>query len=127
MRPFSRSDVQARGPVTRNVRTWERVNGARELFGDPEIDTIRAEDLAGEYPAVQYVPPAGDCWIDFLARLGDAFTFTDIESETVDLDGVPFRAATARILYRMKKDTVRPQDRVDAERLRSRFDLEEEP
>lgn len=98
-----------------------------ELFSDPEIDTIRAEDLAGDYPAVQYVPPAGDYWIDFLARLGDAFTFADVESETVDLDGVPFRAATARMLYRMKRDTVRPQDRMDAERLRSRFDLGEEP
>jgi len=96
-----------------------------ELFGDPEIDTIRAEDLAGEYPAIQYVPPAGDYWIDFLSRLGDAFAFADLESETLDLDGVPFRAATARMLYRMKKDTVRPQDRVDADLIRQRFELGE--
>ncbi len=31
-----------------------------------------------------------------------------------------------RTLYRMKKGTVRLQDRVDAEALRQRFDLEEE-
>jgi len=29
------------------------------------------------------------------------------------------------MLYRMKKDTVRPQDRADADRLRSTFDLED--
>jgi hypothetical protein len=28
--------------------------------------------------------------------------------------------------YRMKKDTVRPQDRLDAQALRERFDLQEE-
>jgi hypothetical protein len=29
------------------------------------------------------------------------------------------------MLYRMKKDTVRPQDRVDAARIRDAFDLED--
>jgi len=75
----------------------------RELFDDPAVEEIRSEELAGEYPAQQYVPPQGDFWIDILARLGDAFRF-----------------------YGMKKDTVRPQDRLDAEMLRRRFSLEEE-
>jgi hypothetical protein len=30
------------------------------------------------------------------------------------------------MLWRMKKDTVRPRDRVDAEAIRREFDLEEE-
>jgi hypothetical protein len=30
------------------------------------------------------------------------------------------------MLYRMKKDTVRPQDRMDAERIRERFGLKGE-
>jgi tRNA nucleotidyltransferase (CCA-adding enzyme) len=30
-----------------------------DLFDDAAIDSITAEDLAGEYPAVQYVPPGG--------------------------------------------------------------------
>jgi hypothetical protein len=34
--------------------------------------------------------------------------------------------ATPRMLYRMKKDTVRPQDRADAERIRESFDLRED-
>ena len=32
----------------------------KELFDDPEIDLISAGDLAGDYPAIQYVPPAAD-------------------------------------------------------------------
>ncbi len=65
-------------------------------------------------------------WIDILARLGEAFRFADIESEDLVVDGVRVRVATPRMLYRMKKHTVRPQDRLDAQLLRERFDLREE-
>ena len=99
----------------------------RELFDDPAVESITAEDLGGEYPAIQYVPPGADYWIDILSRLGEAFRFSDLEADVLDLDGVKFRTATARMLYRMKRDTVRPQDRLDAQVLRDRFDLEEEP
>ena len=111
-------------PDAENV---ERLKAAlRELYDDPSIESISAADLAGDYPAIQYVPPQGSYWIDILTRLGDAFRFTDLEADIVDLDGVAFRAATARLLYRMKKNTVRPQDRLDAQVLREHFDLEEE-
>lgn len=40
--------------------------------------------------------------------------------------GVRARVATPRMLYRMKKDTVRPQDRLDAETIRARFGLKDE-
>ena len=46
--------------------------------------------------------------------------------ERVVLDGIRVRVATPRMLYRMKKDTVRPQDRLDAETLRRQFGLEDE-
>jgi hypothetical protein len=98
----------------------------RELFDDPAIESIRADELAGDYPAIQYVPPAGDFWIDILARLGEAFRFADLESEELMIEGVRVRVATPRTLYRMKRDTVRPQDRLDAQVLRERFNLEEE-
>ena len=61
-----------------------------------------------------------------MSRLGEAFQFTDVEAEVLDLDGVPFRTATARMLYQMKRDTVRAQDRLDAHVLKDRFDLGEE-
>ena len=95
-------------------------------FGDPHIDEISAEELAGDYPAVQYVPPAGDYSIDILTRLGEVFRYEDIESEVVDVSGVHVRVATPRMLVRMKRDTVRPKDRLDAEAIRRRFNIEDE-
>ena len=98
----------------------------REVFEDPEIEGILAADLAGEYPAIQYVPPESDYWIDILARVGEAFRYADVECEVVLIEGVSIRVATPRMLYRMKRDTVRPQDRADAQLLEQRFDVGDE-
>jgi hypothetical protein len=93
---------------------------------DPNIDQISAEELAGEYPALEYVPPHGRYSMDVLTRLGEVFRYETLESEQIVLDGIHIRVATPAMLYRMKKDTVRPQDRLDAETIRQQFDLEEE-
>ena len=98
----------------------------RSVFADPEIDRISAADLGGEYPAVQYLPPDGNFSIDILARLGTAFDFESIESQETDVEGIVVPVATPRMLYRMKKDTVRLQDKADAERLRREFHLEDD-
>src|SRR5882757_3712758 len=50
----------------------ERLKAAlRSVFHDPSIDEINADDLLGEYPAVQYGPPEGPFHIDLLTRLGE--------------------------------------------------------
>ncbi|MGH9398780.1 MAG: nucleotidyl transferase AbiEii/AbiGii toxin family protein [Thermoanaerobaculia bacterium] len=95
------------------------------VFDDPHIDEIAAEDLLGDYPAVQYAPPEGVFRLDILTRLGEAFRFEDLESERIDFDGVLVSVVTPRQLYRMKKDTIRPKDRADAEALRQQFDIED--
>src|ERR1044071_2707682 len=95
------------------------------LFDDPCIDEITADDLLGEYPAVQYVPPTGNFHIDVLTRLGERFNFASLESERVDFDGVSVTTVTPETLYRMKKDTVRPKDWGDAQRIARRFGLKE--
>lgn len=97
----------------------------RSVFDDPEIDGITSADLAGEYPAIQYVPPSGTFHIDILNRLGEAFSYKDIETENRVVEGITVPVATPRMLYRMKRDTVRLQDKADAERLRRNFDWEE--
>lgn len=113
--------------VSPEIENVERLKAAlRELFSDPEIEHILAEELAGDYPAVQYVPPAGDYSIDILARLGEAFDFQDLESEDALLEGTRVRVATPRTLYRMKRDTAGPQDRLDAAVLKERFGLMED-
>jgi hypothetical protein len=41
------------------------------------------------------------------------------------IESVRVRVATPATLYRMKKDTIRPIDRADAQALRRRFNLED--
>jgi hypothetical protein len=96
------------------------------VFDDPHIDEITADDLLGDYPAVQYVPPEGAFFLDILTRLGEAFTFADLETERVDFDGVEVAVVTPRMLHRMKSSTVRPQDQADASRIAEHFGLEED-
>ena len=105
----------------------ERLRRAlHSVFADPSIDEITAEDLAGEYPAVEYNPPGRDFSLDILARLGDAFRFEDIEAEDLMVGGVRIRVATPSMLFRMKRDTVRPQDRLDAQAIKRLFSLKED-
>jgi hypothetical protein len=105
----------------------ERLKAAlRSVYDDPSIDEITADDLLGEYPAVQYVPPTGDFHIDILTRLGERFDFASLTSERADLDGLAVTVVTPRTLYRMKRGTVRLKDRADAERVARRFHLEDE-
>lgn len=49
-----------------------------------------------------------------------------LESQTIEIAGVAVRVATPRTLYRMKRDTVRLQDRADAQALAEKFNLREE-
>ena len=112
-------------PDPENVARLKRA--LKSLYDDdPNVDQISAEDLAGDYPALEYVPPHGRYSIDILARLGEAFRYEPLEFEELILDGIRVRVATPTMLYRMKKGTVRPQDRLDAETIRQEFDLDEE-
>jgi hypothetical protein len=111
-------------PTPPNVERLKRA--LKSLYADDaSIDQISVDDLAGQYPAIRYAPPQGDYYIDILSRLGEAFQYEEIEREEVTLDGVRVQVATPRMLFRMKRDTVRPQDRLDAEALRQAFGLEE--
>lgn len=96
-----------------------------DAIADPEIEQIAAADLLGAYPAVQYFPPGGAFHIDILTRLGEAFRFADLETERVPYEDLTVTVVTPRMLYRMKRDTVRPRDKADASALREHFRLEE--
>lgn len=105
----------------------ERLRRAlRRLWNDPEIDKITFEDLSGDYPAVRYGPPDENIYLDILSRLGELYSFDNVEAEEVVLHGVRIRVATPRMLYRMKCNTVRPKDRADALALAERFHLDGE-
>ena len=93
---------------------------------DPNVDEIRAEDLLGEYPAVRYYPPSGDLYFDVMTRLGEAANFETVAAEVKEVEGIRVSVASPAALYELKKDTVRPLDRQDAEALRRRFGLNED-
>jgi hypothetical protein len=105
----------------KNLRT-----ALRAVVNDPEIEQITADDLLGDYPAVQYVPPDGSFHIDILTRLGEAFSFADLKTERIPLDGVMVSVVTPQTLYDMKKNTVRLKDRADAQMLKERFNLKDD-
>jgi len=111
-------------PTPNNVAGLKRALSA--VWTDPEIETIDASQLAGEFPVIRYGPPDGAFTLDILARLGERFDYDDIEAGVIDLEGEPVRVATPRMLYVMKRDTVRPLDHADAAALRRTFGLEDE-
>lgn len=105
----------------------ERLKRAlRSVWADPAIDEIDPAELAGDYPSMQYGPPDENFSIDFVARLGTAFAYADLEWQMSAIEGVPVRVVTPAMLFRMKKDTVRWKDKIDAAALKERFGLEKE-
>lgn len=109
-------------PTPENVDRLRRA--LRRVWQDPSIDEITAADLAGEYPAIQYVAPDGTP-IDLLSRLGEAFEFADLQATVYSYGDVEVRVATPETLYRMKRDTVRLRDKADAQVLKEKFGLKD--
>lgn len=112
-------------PGQANIAALKRA--LRRLYDDPAIDEIDAGELAGEYPAIQYVPPDGAYSLDIITRLGDAFAWEDLDGDAdeITVGEIVVRVASPRMLYRMKRDTVRLQDRADAARIKDAFGLGE--
>ena len=51
--------------------------------------------------------------------------YADLASQRMDFDGVEVTVVTPRMLFLMKRDTIRPKDRADASLLARRFRLQE--
>jgi hypothetical protein len=98
----------------------------RSVYADPHIEDISADDLLGDYPAIQYVPPTGLFHVDLVTRFGEAFRFDDLEVQRLPLGPLTVSVVSPATLYRMKRDTVRLKDRADAELLKARFHLDED-
>lgn len=95
------------------------------VLDDPSIDDITADDLLGEYPAIQYIPPDGTFHLDLLTRLGSAFAFSDLEVTRAPFGDVTVNVVSAHTLYLMKRDTVRLKDKADAALLKERFGFQD--
>lgn len=113
--------------VAPNAANIDKLRSAlNSLFpNDPDIQEITSEALLGEYPVLQYVPPHQLYAIDIMTRLGSAAAYDSVEQQQIVIDGIPLKIATPLALFRLKKDSLRPQDRLDAEALRQKFSLRE--
>lgn len=96
-----------------------------QVFADPEIDEITADDLCGEYPAVRYIAEDGFA-VDILTRLGEAFKHDDLEVEEFPFDDTTVRLVSAKTLWLMKKGTLRYKDQIDAAALAEQFGFRED-
>jgi acylphosphatase len=114
--------------IKATVENVERLKQAfRDAYADdPHVKEIDAADLLGDYPAIRYYPPSGDLFFDVMTRLGEAASYDTVEVEVKTFEGTRVRVASPRALYRLKRSTVRPLDRRDAEALRQHFGLKEE-
>lgn len=79
---------------------------------DREIDAITLQDLS-DYAVIRFGTEA-DFYIDIVARIGEMFRYEDLQYEVHDVEDVQVRLATPETLFKMKKDTVRPEDKRDA-------------
>lgn len=95
------------------------------IFHDIALEEITAQELT-EYPVIRYASPDGFI-IDIIGRLGEMTVYNDLSYETVEIDGIPVRVATPESLYKMKYNTVRPQDRLDAAFLKRLLEQHQEP
>jgi hypothetical protein len=109
-------------PEAANVDAARRA--LERVFGDPELAELTPEAL-GEYGLIRYGPPEHDFVIDLTTRIGEAFSFADLDAVNVELSGVTVPVASARTLIRMKRATGRPKDQSDVLLLRERHGIED--
>lgn len=110
-------------PEVENIERLKRA--LRSVWNDPSIEEIKAEELMGDYPAIAYGPPDDSFGMDFLTRLGEASSYDTLPFQVIEYEGIPVRVVTAAKLYEMKRNTVRPKDKVDAQWLKEEFGFED--
>lgn len=67
---------------------------------------------------IRYGSPDG-FYVDILVKIGEMFTYEDLEYQTMQIEGHEVKTATAETLCKMKEGTIRPKDRNDVLFLRA--------
>jgi hypothetical protein len=82
------------------------------IFQDENINEITVEEL-NQYPVIRYGSPDG-FYIDLIVKIGEIFTYTDMDYEILEVEGHKVKIATVETLFRLKEGTIRPIDKNDA-------------
>lgn len=83
-----------------------------EVFQDKSVYEITLDELK-KFPVIRYGTKEG-FYIDILITIGDAFSFDDLDYQILMIKGHQIKTATPETLYKLKKDTIRPNDKADA-------------
>lgn len=81
------------------------------LFNDSSIEEITINELQN-YPVIRYGTPNG-FYIDIMTQI-ELFAYEDLEYEVLYYQGVKIKIGTPETLYKLKRNTVRLKDKVDA-------------
>jgi hypothetical protein len=82
------------------------------VFRDKSIEEITVSEL-NKYPVIRYGTPVGFN-VDLLTKIGEAFSYEDLDFEIIHHQNVEIRIATAETLLKLKKNTIRERDRIDS-------------
>jgi len=94
----------------KNIQRLRTALGA--VFNDPAVEDITFEEL-NKYAVIRFGTESG-FYIDIMAGIGSVANYDSIAYKKLDIDGGYVRIATPEALYKLKKNTVRPQDKTDA-------------
>ncbi len=89
----------------------------KRIYNDASIEEINI-GMLNEYAVVRYGTPSG-FYVDILTRLGEAFSYHDLEYEIKNIEGHRIRIASVPTLIKMKSDTLRSIDAEDVFFLKS--------
>ena len=87
-------------------------NALFSIYNDNEIEEITYDELM-QYSVIRYGTPDG-FYLDIMTRIGEAADYYSIKREKKEIEGVTIQLASAESLFKLKKDTVRPEDKRDA-------------
>jgi len=82
------------------------------IYDDPSIDQLAVEDFH-QYAVIRYGTP-DNFYVDFIAKIGEMFTFDDISKdiEKIKLENIEIPISGVKTLIEMKK-TMREKDKQD--------------
>lgn len=82
------------------------------VFQDSSIEEITIDEL-GKYPVIRFGTPNG-FYIDIMTHIGEVVGYNDLDYQVAEYEGVKINIATPETLLKLKRDTIRPKDKVDA-------------
>ena len=99
--------IKMSGENIKNLQT-----ALRSVYNDSEINEINFEELK-KYAVIRYGTP-DNFNIDIMAGIGEIANYDNIEFEIKEVDDLKIKLATAGALFKLKKNSMRPQDQSDA-------------